>query len=116
MENLDHQKTVGGVQTIPTANEKQHGHFNTKPTCPTALPDNSHAQRLRLLVRLRIAPIDTITARRELDIMHPAARIQELKRQGYKIDTVRMNRPTECGKLHWVAEYVLRVGSVSDDE
>jgi hypothetical protein len=32
----------------------------------------------------------------------------ELRRRGYLIDTVWIERPTDCGKLHRVALYVLR--------
>lgn len=49
------------------------------------------AQRKRLLERLRLGPIDTFTARRELNVAHPAGRIQELRGAGYDIRT----RPTE---------------------
>ena len=43
-----------------------------------------------------------------LDILMPAARICELRKQGNRIDTVRVMRPTEEGKLHSVALYVLQ--------
>ncbi|MBK9161253.1 MAG: helix-turn-helix domain-containing protein [Nitrosomonadales bacterium] len=59
--------------------------------------------------------IDTLTARSELDILCPAARVLELRRRGYPIDTVWIERPTDCGKLHRVALYVLQSGSVSDE-
>jgi hypothetical protein len=101
------QKNVGGDKTYPTTNEI----FNTSSICQLTLFDNAIApQQARLLARLRRAPIDTITARRELDMMNPAARIYELKQQGYKIKTVWVTRPTECGKMHCVAEYVLQAG------
>lgn len=74
-----------------------------------------HAQQQRLLERLKIAPIDTITARRELDVMHPAARIMELRRRGYRIDTVWVDRQTDCGKVHCVALYVLQSGEANHD-
>lgn len=72
--------------------------------------DNSAAaQRARLRDALRIAPVSTIQARRNLDIMMPGTRIHELRhRDGMKIDTVRTKEPTECGKLHNVALYVLK--------
>ena len=46
-------------------------------------------QRDRLLEWLQHAPISTLEARKELDIMHPAARIQELRERGYIITTFR---------------------------
>lgn len=73
--------------------------------------NSTYAQRQRLLDRLRITPADTITLRSELDILMPAARVHELKRRGYLIDKVWINRPTDCGKLHRVALYVLKPGA-----
>lgn len=108
MEKIENEKAAGGVETIAAAGDVQREHSTTHAT-PKKSPqdDSAHSQRLRLLERLRVAPVDTITARRELDVMHPAARIQELKQRGNKIDTVRVGRPTDCGKVHSVALYVL---------
>ncbi len=71
--------------------------------------NSAQDQRKRLLDYLRThGSIDTITARRELDILMPAARLHELRHKfGHRIDTVRTKQPTECGKLHTVAKYVL---------
>ena len=76
---------------------------------PASNPNSAQDQRKRLLDYLRAyGSIDTITARRELDIMMPGARVHELRhRFGHAIDTVRIKQPTECGKLHSVALYVL---------
>ena len=75
-----------------------------------ALPIDNRAssQRARMIKYMHTQPLDTLTARKELDVMHPAARIQELKAQGHKIDTVKIKRASECGKLHTVAMYVWR--------
>lgn len=71
--------------------------------------NSAQDQRKRLLDYLiSRGSIDTITARRELDILCPAARVLELRhRFGHSIDTVRTKQPTDCGKLHTVALYVL---------
>ncbi|GEM_PF-1523670 len=73
------------------------------------LNDNStEAQRQRLLERLRTGPLSTIEARRDLDILMPAARVHELRhRDGWNIQTLRIPEETECGKKHNVALYVL---------
>jgi hypothetical protein len=42
-------------------------------------------QCARLLAWLQSSNITTLQAREELDILHPAARIQELREQGYNI-------------------------------
>ena len=65
------------------------------------------AQRLRALDLLRTGPKSTIQLRRDGDIMSPAARILELKRCGFDIHSQRVQQPTDCGKLHRVALYVL---------
>lgn len=71
--------------------------------------NSTAAQRKRLIDWLKTyGNIDTITARRELDILMPGARIHELRHKlGHRIDTVKIQRPTDCGKLHRVALYVL---------
>lgn len=72
--------------------------------------DNSAAaQRARLYDALCIAPVSTIQARRNLDILMPGTRIWELRhRHGKNIDKVMVKEPTDCGKLHSVALYVLK--------
>lgn len=66
------------------------------------------AQRARLLDALRCCPVSTLEARRNLDILMPAARIHELRHAyGYQIDTVWVWQKTELGRPHRVALYVL---------
>jgi hypothetical protein len=51
--------------------------------------DNSaQSQRHRFLNALRKGPVTTLGARRMLDVMHPAARAQELREDGHDIITV----------------------------
>ena len=69
---------------------------------------SASAQRARLLDALRCGPVTTIEARRNLDILMPAARVHELRhRFGALIDTIRIAQPTDSGKLHNVAQYIL---------
>ena len=71
--------------------------------------NSAQAQRQRLLDALRKSPVSTIAARRDLDIMMPAARVHELRhRYGLEIDLVWVNEPTDCGRVHRVGQYVLR--------
>ncbi len=49
----------------------------------------------------------TLDARRDLDVLHPAMRILELRQLGYDIRTVWVQQPTACGKLHRVGKYLL---------
>jgi hypothetical protein len=68
------------------------------------------AQRARLLDVLRCGPISTIDARRNLDVMHPAMRVRELRVAGHPIETVWIEQATDAGRLHRVALYVLTAG------
>ncbi|SEF42722.1 helix-turn-helix domain-containing protein [Nitrosomonas ureae] len=65
------------------------------------------AQRNRILDFLRNRPLDTLTARKELDVMHPAARVMELRKRGVGIKTIEIDRASDCGKIHRVVCYVL---------
>ncbi len=69
---------------------------------------STEAQRSRLQERLRAGPVTTLEARRELEVLAPAARIWELRALGHVIDTVRVSQATETGIKHNVAMYVLR--------
>jgi hypothetical protein len=89
------KKAAGGNQTA----------FKTKHPTDTAI--NTNAQRQRLLAALRKGNISTLDARRELDILHPAARVQELREAGHHIITYWHDDATELGQVHRVANYVL---------
>ena|SRR5690606_38611130 len=75
-----------------------------------AHPNSTTAQRTRLINRLKQGPLSTFDARTELDVMHPAARVQELREQGYHIETIWSLEQSPCGRLHRVARYVLHPG------
>ena len=65
------------------------------------ITDTSAAnQRARLLERLQIGPIDTVTARAELNVLHPAARVQELREAGHLILTHRQTIHDDQGRPH----------------
>ena len=70
--------------------------------------NSAHAQRTRLLQALRRAPVSTIVARRELDILSPASRIIELRQRGFDIETFWQHEATDCGRTHRIGLYVLR--------
>lgn len=69
--------------------------------------NSANAQQLRLLKALRKGRVSTLSARRDLDILHPAARIQELRDRGYEIKTHWQTEFTDGGHEHRVAAYVL---------
>lgn len=91
------KKSAGGLPK-PTLKITKQAHSNS-----------SASQRQRLLAWLQThGRIDTITARRELDILGVAPRIFELRhRFGHVIDKVWIDQATDCGKLHKVALYLL---------
>ena len=70
--------------------------------------DSNH-QRVVLLAWLQIATITILQARLDLDIFHPATRIQELRDLGYKIETHWTIVDTGRGK-HRSACYALLSG------
>jgi hypothetical protein len=98
-----------------TTNNKGAPLHGTPSKTPRGNSNSAHAQRQRLLEHLKVTPIDTVTTRSELDILCPAARVLELRRRGYKIETVWIERQTDCGKVHRVALYVLKLREVSDE-
>jgi hypothetical protein len=69
--------------------------------------NDAAAQRARLLEALRHGPKHTIQLRSDSDILSPAPRILELRRRGFDILTQWVHQPTDCGKVHRVAQYVL---------
>lgn len=70
------------------------------------------SQRHRLMAALRaFASVSTIEARRYLDVMHPAGRINELREEGADIVTLRHAVETEAGEKHLVGVYMLRRGA-----
>ena len=83
--------------------------FNSSRKSRLNIADISlEAQRKRLMDALRCGPITTIEARRNLDILMPAARVHELKhKQGEPIDKVMVQQETDNGKLHRIARYFL---------
>lgn len=100
-----------------TTNEKRPGGRHPRAvvtadhTRPHSHPNTAEAQRLRLLNALRGGPVTTLQARAELDVMHPAARVMELREEGLRIFTAWAREPSPCGRLHRVARYVLAGGA-----
>ncbi|WP_230209701.1 helix-turn-helix domain-containing protein [Solemya velum gill symbiont] len=51
--------------------------------------------------------LSTLFAREELGIMHPAARIMELRQRGHNIITNWQTETDVTGKSHRIAKYIL---------
>lgn len=70
-------------------------------------------QRAALLAALREGPITTLEARDALGVMHPAARVLELRRLGHVIVTLRRRVVDAEGRAHTSAAYVLNEGGAA---
>ena len=69
--------------------------------------NSAQAQRLRILASLHHKSLTTFEARQQLDIPHPAGRVQELRRAGYAIQTHWSDVMSNAGRRHRIARYVL---------
>ena len=74
---------------------------------------NAQSQRMAILAWLKVSALTTLQARTELDIFHPAARVQELREQGHNIVTHWETVDTGNNK-HRIAKYVLFAGAAND--
>ncbi|OXJ00817.1 MULTISPECIES: helix-turn-helix domain-containing protein [Burkholderia] len=75
---------------------------------PQSSGNDAAAQRNRVLDYLRHhGSISTLDARHVIDVMHPAARVMELRRFGHEIATVWSHETTPEGGEHRVARYCL---------
>lgn len=86
--------------------------YATTPKTKTSKPnftDNSlHNQRLKLINwLLERGSITTKQAQLHLDIYYPPARIKELRRAGYLINTLWDSWTSEHGIKHRIGRYVL---------
>lgn len=69
---------------------------------------STEAQGTRLVQALRLGPVTTIYAARNLDIVHPPSTIRWLRNRGYGIRTDWAYSPTEPGRRpHRVGLYIL---------
>lgn len=97
---IDLKKEAAGDWHRPAAQEGATDRRNFHP-------NSAEAQRQRILDALRHGPLTTLRARQALDVMHPAARVMELRIAGHQVITTWALEPTDCGRLHRVARYVL---------
>lgn len=96
-------------------NKKGHPKAAQKKSDSYYADVSAEAQRKRLIDALKIGPITTLEARRNLDILMPAARVHELRhKHGEPIETVWTWQETDAGKPHRVARYVLFPGRSID--
>jgi hypothetical protein len=90
-------------------NQLEQGQYNTDSENMRDL--SAAAQRARILDYLQNhRALTTLKARHLLNVMHPAARVMELRKHGHNIITNRRKDADSEGRLHSVAEYVLMPG------
>ena len=89
--------------------DKKIVHTKADQNSPFNFNDTSaQNQRNIVFIALRESPKTTIDLRDNYGVMMPAARVKELREQGYKIITVRLTCYTADGIKHSkVAKYVL---------
>ncbi|AVG14538.1 hypothetical protein CFN79_00865 [Chromobacterium vaccinii] len=86
---------------------------STKPETSASTEANlndtgTQAQCTRLLAALKTGPVTTFHARLELNILHPAGRVKDLRNAGHSIVTQYITLLDENGRKHSrVAEYNL---------
>ncbi len=92
--------------------------MNKKQATPKSSPkaiknlddNNAHAQQARILEALKDVGeqgLTTLQIREELNCLHPAGRIRELRERGYVIHTLWTNTEDHLGRKHHVARYAL---------
>ncbi len=82
------------AEAIQKINEKHKG-------------NDAETQANRSLEALQVlSSLTTQDLRQDLDIMHPAGRIKELRGRGFQIQTYWENYPTASGKMHRMGRYV----------
>lgn len=89
--------------------DKKEAHTKAGQTDKTNFKDNSaNNQRLKLLdYLLEHGAITTKKAQQELDIYYPPARIKELRKAGYLIETFWDSWVSGYGINHRIGRYVL---------
>jgi hypothetical protein len=94
--------------------ETPHQGQGAKPTNQSNSEGNTtKAQRQRLLATLLShGTITTLQARHDLDVLHPAARVLELRADGWNIVTIWKHDDTGQASRHRVACYVYQRGAL----
>jgi len=100
-----------GTQGVSESQQQLNINFALPQASWPTTGNSAAAQRQRLMTAIgERGSLSTPEARRpDLDIMHPAARIMELRKQGVPIQTVRVPEVSPAGKVHNVARYYVAV-------
>jgi hypothetical protein len=71
------------------------------------ISSSASSQRGHILKGLTTTSFTTLEVRQRLNVLHPAIRTMELRKQGLDAQTVRVHELPEKGKPHRVARYIL---------
>jgi hypothetical protein len=105
---INKKKTPAGVMTgLGQSGEKNLFKKNTDSRTPCQ-PITAAAQRRRILEYLQLDTLTTLQAR-SMGIMHPGARVMELRKQGHEIITEWVMEYCPGGVRHRVALYRLKM-------
>ncbi len=90
---------------MPATPEEVTGALNPRRD-DTPTTESATRQRARIEAHFRqFGSLSTPEGRNELGVMHPAARVQELRDAGHDIVTVRTWHTDATGRRHRVARY-----------
>lgn len=79
-----------------------------KDYTPNDTRTDTEAQLGRVVAALRNGPVTTVQLVREHDILHPPARVLQLRKRGFDIVTVWVDTETLPGVRHRVGKYILQ--------
>jgi hypothetical protein len=102
VQNFHYENLVSTVQDGSVV----YPGFGDNSTTENKFSTDTKRQRAAILTWLQTATITTLQAREELDIMHPAARIKELRAQGHNI-AMRWTTADTGKAKHRIARYAL---------
>jgi len=68
-------------------------------------------QRAVILQALCQGELTSVAARERLGVLHPAGRVCELRRAGYKIEMIKRKTFDADGRPHYAGVYVLKSGA-----
>lgn len=101
-------KTKAKNNIIPDISQKKKSVADSEKMTQEQKCNSASSQRARILNYLRTkGSMTTLQARHYLDVMHPAARCQELRHKGHPIETTWIDDVTPEGNLHRVGKYIL---------
>ena len=83
-------------------------HGNSK----SSIGESQRTKQLSVILQaLRQGELSSVAARERLGVLHPAGRVCDLRRAGYKIETIKRKTFDAEGRPHYAGVYVLKSGA-----